>query len=329
MKPKITVIQNDKQKDANYLCFLAKNITRNLYQQGGFFVLPEPIIHRKSVYFPDMKLSDAFWSIIKNTKSIDYCDQFPSEALTEVSDKLNDVANLPSNTQSLLRTDFLDKCTRFFGNSKKFSKVRSIQIYNTPYGTSGSWDIVYSKSGIDIHLTWRHDMPVNYLARTMLLAFYTVVARKKAEIGENYWYERKAVVDFLLKFSEISEFNITKQKVDVSSLLTKSEAYLKKLGFPSQPVVTENEGVLYALETDLSKVLSIQEFDVISLLYKNQGNTVSIDDIADMLWRDLVDEKYSLYAIAKVIENIRRKVRTLGVNQKVIYTVRGTGYVLR
>ncbi len=326
MKPKITFVNSNREKEANYICFLAKNITRNLYQDGGFIVLPSPIKHEKSVYFPDLRHSPRFWNSIKNTKSIDYNDRFPEVAVVEIIDKLK---SKTQNKRQLDLTEFWTLCERYYGNSPKFNKIRSIDIFETEYGTSGSWDIVYEKDYIDITITWRTDFPPSNLIRTLLLALYTIVTGRKAEIGEDYWFERRAVVEFLLKYSEFSNgYKALKQALD-SSLLTESELYLEKLGFPSKPCISSKRGSLFVSDYNLESILSKQEYTILQYLYSENGSLVTFDALAEVLWKDNSDEKFSLYAIAKVIENIRKKIRLLGVNKEVIVTVRGKGYVLR
>jgi DNA-binding response OmpR family regulator len=48
---------------------------------------------------------------------------------------------------------------------------------------------------------------------------------------------------------------------------------------------------------------------------------VTYDEIAKVTWGDEVDTKFSLEAIAKLIDRLRRKFKP-----KTIYSVRGTGF---
>ena len=47
--PKVRFITNNPEKEAEYICFLAKSISDNLYQNAGLLVLPEAI--PSTVYF--------------------------------------------------------------------------------------------------------------------------------------------------------------------------------------------------------------------------------------------------------------------------------------
>jgi len=62
-------------------------------------------------------------------------------------------------------------------------------------------------------------------------------------------------------------------------------------------------------------------------LIRNAGQIVSFDDMADIIWKDNSDQKFSLEAIAKIIQNIRIKIRTLGIIKEIIFTKRGSGYL--
>ena len=100
-------------------------------------------------------------------------------------------------------------------------------------------------------------------------------------------------------------------------LLTKSNKYLEKLGFKAKSIQIDPN----------SKVFSIQESKLITKLTQNKNTVVTFDEVADCLWGEQSDEKFSLESMAKVIENIRRKIREQGINKEVIFTKRGRGYV--
>ena len=49
---------------------------------------------------------------------------------------------------------------------------------------------------------------------------------------------------------------------------------------------------------------------------------------AEAVWKEQVDQKFSLYALVKLVENLRRKIRVSGINKPLIHTLRRQGYVL-
>lgn len=55
---------------------------------------------------------------------------------------------------------------------------------------------------------------------------------------------------------------------------------------------------------------------------------VSFNEVADAIWNDASDEKFSLYSLSKFAEKIRKKLENLGIQKELIKTVRGKGYIL-
>jgi DNA-binding winged helix-turn-helix (wHTH) protein len=56
------------------------------------------------------------------------------------------------------------------------------------------------------------------------------------------------------------------------------------------------------------------------------GEVVSHDEIAKALWGGKAEEKFSLWAITKLVQKIRAKLMSLGISSNLIYTVYGKGY---
>ena len=65
------------------------------------------------------------------------------------------------------------------------------------------------------------------------------------------------------------------------------------------------------------------------LVLENKNHIVNFDKIAHELWDKDFLEKFSFYSISKIIENIRNKIRSFGINKEVIITARGKGYLLK
>ena len=109
-----------------------------------------------------------------------------------------------------------------------------------------------------------------------------------------------------------------KFKLKQSSELEKvSKRYLEKLGFRQEEIKININNPIFTK----------QEKDVLGALIRNAGQIVSFDDMADIIWKDNSDQKFSLEAIAKIIQNIRIKIRTLGIIKEIIFTKRGSGYL--
>lgn len=95
-----------------------------------------------------------------------------------------------------------------------------------------------------------------------------------------------------------------------------SHLYLTRLGFP--PVSDRNYNILENILTTKEKIL----FN----LLKN-GKLTGFDAIGDVLWPNR-DDKFSLYAITKLIEGLRKKMRSVGLDSSILKTSKGQGYFL-
>lgn len=262
--------------EADYICFIAKDITRGLYQNGGFYVVPEPTDHPKGVYFPDLNYTSKFWSLISKCKSCDLGDKFPSEAVNEVNSKIK---------------------------AKKSKEITyngiTFDLLETKYGTVGSFNKYV--------MTNRTGNSKQEFEKTFTLMKLLLKNKDRGEIGDIVWHKRNAVIEYL--------FGKFKSKESIE-LANKSQKYLEKLGFGTKTKLPQ------------IKSLTKQEENLLNLLQQNEGSIVSFDEVANTLWGSKVDDKFSLEAIAKVIENLRKKIKGLGINKEVIFTKRGSGYLL-
>ena len=72
-------------------------------------------------------------------------------------------------------------------------------------------------------------------------------------------------------------------------------------------------------------MLSYQELQLYELLEQNKDKVVSKELIAKVLWGDQWVDKYSDWAIAQVVSQIRKKI---SMTDKNIKSVKGEGYCL-
>lgn len=89
-----------------------------------------------------------------------------------------------------------------------------------------------------------------------------------------------------------------------------------------------SKGAVYLNGVKLSKVFSEQEFTGLKLLVDNPGKVVGKDQLAQAIWKDQAVEKYSEWAIYKLISRLRAKLVDLGLPAKSIKTLRNRGFLL-
>lgn len=264
--------------EADYICFIAKDITRGLFQNGGFYVVPEPTKHPRGVYFPDLNYSSKFWRLISKCKVCDLGDAFPKSAVIEVKSKIK---------------------------AKKSKRVThsgvTFELLETEYGTTGSFNKYV--------MTNRIGNSKQEFEKTFTLMALLLKNKDRGEIGDIVWHKRNAVIEYIFgKFK-------SKQSIELEK---KSQTYLEKLGFKQEEIKININNPIFTK----------QEKDVLGALIRNSGQIITFDEVADTIWKEEADNKFSLVAIAKIIQNIRIKIRAIGINKEVIYTKRGSGYLL-
>jgi hypothetical protein len=320
---KVEFVANDPYLEANYICFLAKSIIKGNFQAGDFFVLPYVEKgHPKSVYFPDLGYSREFWRKIAVTKNDDLVDAFPKDCVDEVVSKL---PKRKINHEKIV-SDWRKIEKRFFGTintifADKIKDVKSIKFLITKYGTVGSF---YPDNGI-FYGTHRIDIHSDIIGNKIVYLFVKTIRPSSMEIGENEWYIKRAIVEFLIDATELRRIlPHCKRYLDCKrqeKLQEDSYKYLKKLGFYKNEDIVEISqwGNITVCGKDIKSFFSKQEEKIFRVLVKNRGSVTTFLDFNTVP---------SLYALAKLIESMRRKIRNLGVNKEVITTVRGKGYVL-
>ena len=103
--------------------------------------------------------------------------------------------------------------------------------------------------------------------------------------------------------------------------------YVKELANSLPISVKEKDGKVMVDGKNLETLLSVQEFDVFKLLLEKRGEVVSRDSVAEALWGDNWQDKYSDWAIDQMVSRIRKKIgdRT---SKALIKTIRGKGFII-
>src|SRR6266487_4142560 len=178
-RPIVTFIVKDSNREAEYICFLAKILTSREHQKAGFLVLPEPL--KDNIYsfcFPDLKYSERFWAAITNTKNKHLGQSFPDEAVHEVIEKISPFEtekNVALKNKIIkdwkgIEDKFFKIYSDFIDVNNTLSKVSSIEVLLTEYGSLGSFYPAKFGSDYKILITKRIDLPADSLIRTILQA---------------------------------------------------------------------------------------------------------------------------------------------------------------
>jgi hypothetical protein len=197
-------------------------------------------------------------------------------------------------------------------------KLPQISVCPTLFGTVGSYNIGEQKVWIypRFDRSWENLVELAVLALTHYYHYPHGV-----DHNSKMWITKQKLAE--KNFKIIAEkFGIkSRNMTDVLAmnwagrLAQESAGYLKSLGLQ----VNTNRMLK---PTDLTK----SEKQLFSVLTKNKNQLVTFDTIADTVWGDEGYEKFSPYAISKLVERLRRK---LGNNIPVeIHPQRNYGYIL-
>ncbi len=320
--------------DANYICFLAKGISMGEYQNNGFLVLPYLDTNNpKSVFFPDLPYSKDFWKYITNNTNKNLSDSFPKKAVEEVKELLSNV-NKEAVNEKLnklqkewikIEKSFFSDVSNFLKFEKAMFKVDEVNILLTPYGTVGSFNPPRIGNGFKLFATSRVDMCVGNIAAGILQNLFIIDTHIGGEINTDNYLKRMSVISFIFKNTVFSKYytdfkDLLESNYNISIKANNdSEKFLRKLGFQAKEVSINLN------DTNFTK----QELKALNNLIKNKGSVVTFDNLAETVWEEEVDDKFSLEALAKIIENLRRKIRNQGINKEVIFTKRGSGYIIQ
>lgn len=321
--------ENSNYMESIYFCFLAKGITNQTYQNGNYYILPYLQKGNSStVYFPSLKYTNDFWQKINNNPNIHFNSLYPKACIKEVQNLLSKKSEKYNSDKEGLIKDWKEIEKEYFNDIGNFldfkselAKIKEINVVLTPYGTRSSFWTPKKARDLSFWISSRIDFPAVTIGKTILNLLYILKTRTGGEIGEDKFIKRMEVVRFLTQDTILNKYFKSDKKENVISqkIISDSNNYLKKLGFP--PIKIDLKSI--------DKVLTTQEKKVFSELHKAHSQVVTFDNIADVLWKDLVDEKFSLETIAKVIQNIRDKIKKQGINKEIIFTKRGKGYFLQ
>lgn len=306
-------IHNDLQSQAEYLCFIAKDLVNGCFERGGFCVLPYPVKnYLKTVYFPNLNLSPRFWKYLDSCPHHDLGNAFPPVCVSEISKQVPDF-NL--NLVLVIPPNFLLDCQKFLDIDMDID----INILLTPYGSLGSFRSYVKNGKHTLLVTKRIDTSMETFLRTLLLGFYKIQTRLDGEVDELRGQQRMVVVDYLLNHTFLNKYKPHLFQAPTPKMKSDSQKYLSDLGVNIK---------IYTDYSRLENTFSLQEKSLWDLLKNRHGHVVTFDEAAACVWADECDTKFSLYSLAKIVENIRKKARQQGINREIISTIRRQGYMM-
>src|SRR3989344_5863586 len=334
MKIPVTKWVYSRETEAQRVLHAAAQTANRFYPKIGFLVLPRLISgNPRFVYLPqfDYQQIPDFWVCAARTDNenlILHGNDLSKQLETLIPTESIDYSGLLMSWQKIEKDFWLVLYQLFPWLSGKIIKV---MIMPTKYGTNTSFSVTSLKQlKITIIIWVREDQFPCQLAEGIISSLFS----QDVWINNIYtWNEREAFVDLLMTNTPLAELFPDYQGT-LLSLRTQEEAklakesveYLKSLRLPTGEVFKFKSNQIMINNQPLRN-LTKQEWKLMELLIKSQNQLVSLNQIGDVLWKDN-EEKFSPWAMTKLVERLRKKLRNAGVCPELIQTQRGRGYLL-
>jgi hypothetical protein len=293
---------NSPRTEEERIKFTYKFIASGFYEKHGFVVLPEHtreveqsvvVIYPKLFEYRPIKV-DNFqreWAVIEN--------------------------------------DFWQVVDEYFPRISQTYKA--IEVRLTRYGTvaSGEKMNVASPDGKKAYYL-RIDADLSQLAAMII---NSILWGERRGLGIT-WTKREALMDFVMTRPTMKKLfpkyrPVMSQLARIpSSVRKQAERYVAELGV--NRVTQEFElvgGKVQVRGKMVGKELTKQDKKVMKLLIEHKGELVTYDELADTVWG--VGEFKTYWALNKLVERMRPKLKKLGIEGKRLESVRGQGYLLR
>ncbi|PIR98811.1 hypothetical protein COT87_02805 [Candidatus Collierbacteria bacterium CG10_big_fil_rev_8_21_14_0_10_44_9] len=324
--PTIT-FTHSPQLEASRLLHVAGTISHSWFQKHNFLVLPTtlPKVATAQVIFPDLPYSSIphFWKSV-NQLTLSTPQSAPAPLLSATQSLLSPhyQEKLYTHHLSKLKIQWDQVAPHFWNNLFTLfptysNRINSLTIISTQYGPYTTFSLAKTPhSNITIYV--RQDSTIDRLLWTILTSLF----RPKMQTDMHYtWEEIEAVVDWLMSKSalacrlKLSHPTIKNLRAEqIATYRQQSDRYLINLGF-----------TLNAHDITLPHPTT-QDQKLLDLLLTKRGQTVSYEDIASVLWTG--NDDWSLYAVVKAIERLRRQIKESGIHTPLILAHRKLGYSL-
>jgi hypothetical protein len=224
--------------------------------------------------------------------------------------------------------EFWVELERFFPSVCDFCDKVEVRI--SKYGTVSSSATLGSPKSRKRVYYLREDADISHLA-AIIINQILYLQRKNLGIT---WSKREALMDFIMTRPKMRKLfpkfrPMMSQLARVSARLRKkSDQYLEGLGI--RPIRQDLEilGVKVVVKgVVINGELSKLEKKALHHLIEKTGELVTYDELADLVWG--IGEFKTYWALNKIIERMRDKLKKMGIEPTRIESVRGQGYLLK
>jgi hypothetical protein len=339
----ITTWEYSVDTETERILHTAHQIIVGFYKTNNFVVLPKKVSASAAnlVIFPDLNYQSIlkFW---KMASKIDiYTTPFTINPILRLKFKelLSKTNSIKPEYEKVMKlwskaeNEVLNEISRILPDKK--SLIKKVTIYPTTTGTSCSFSL--NQKGGEMIIYLRDDQGIHAITEAIITSLTREDIYDKLD---GIWQESEIITDFLVtqtsiakvlqKYEKESYYTPTLKGTrhkDSGNLNKLSEEYYKKLNIPNFNNPFSLNGLTPEINKEPIQNLTQNEKQIMYLLIKNSNNTVSFDEVSDIIFKD--DTKFSLFALAKVMQRLREKLEKNGISGSFIQTVRGKGYLLK
>lgn len=306
--------------------YIANTIRLGFYQSQRFYILPylSKTFKYRVVHFPVIK---KYNEKFKEYCAYDHHKSLPNCISEIIRDGLEEIA-LNFRKDILLFENKLNKDLKDFektiNNALDYKNDITVVVNPTILGTKGSYNPYKSEV---LQIFPRIDLGVDNVYRVIIqglahLLINNIDSQMNQEMVEKVSDKALGIAkeDDIKPFLKKSKNIIhVLEENTCGNLVKDSINYCCELGFPVVSLIGS---------TSQFNNLRNEEKIILKLLIENRNQIVTFSEISDALWKENSSEKFSMYAIAKVVERLREKIKEFGISVNVIHTQRGQGYVL-
>lgn len=332
------------ETETKRLIYCLSNIANGFYHINGFYpvTLNGNLTYDSTVPLPDLEYL-SIPHLFKRIQALDltYEPVHIEENLFRDVYELLSKAYLKKPDFSKLREswteaepDLFQEIYRLFPD--KHGLLDSITIHPTSFGTTSSFSRIREK-GDNLTIYIRSDQNIYALAESVVTA---LIRDDVYEKMQGLWLESELITDFLItqtsltrilqRYEKLQSFKTTTsllRSTQSTLIKRKSDEFLEKLGIhmENQRLSMKDNSIYY--QRHRLENLTPFEIKFLGRLLEKESETLSFDEAADIINNS--EDDFSLYAISKRVERLRRKLEINGVSGSFIQTVRGKGYILR
>lgn len=329
-----TIWLHNQETEAIRLLHAAYQINSRFYINKGFFVLPFNIAKNpKVVYFPDLeyKKIKGFWK-----KSKMMTEELIHEDKTIVNDLIKITPEENVNILKIKKT-WAKMESRFWKYifellPEYFKNIKTVEIRITNYGSIATAYSTWVNNSSKIIIYVRADADPSHIAEAILM---DRIYKKYLKINYLSWIEIESIIDFLMTETPLAELFASykatipalKQKQQ-GELAKQSEKYLKLLGFKAEPIFAIKEEKIFCKNQSINHLLTTKEELILKLLLNKNREIVTFDEMAEKIWGTEWYDRFSPYAIAKLVQRLREKIESLETSPEIIQAIKKKGYIL-